>query len=199
MSEHNSLKNPAKEPKTITWPVLITFGVGVIVIGLLLNLFLIPKSQTEYDAQDAVISEKEMIVSAGTDVRAGRGAPSQDYGVEGDIYLNVSSGDVYLRSADSWGFESNLAALAHEQVTDPQSEDGDPGTPGELGSVGPAGPKGEPGETGQDGQDGQDGTQVSLGKEKPTGTCDQQDDIFINVKDMEFFTCVDKSWQQFTY
>lgn len=196
MSEDSYLKNTEESPKAITWPILIVFGVALLIVGLLLSFFLIPKAQSTFDATDSNISEAEMISSAGTEVRAGHGTPSKEYGAEGDIYLNVSNGDVFLRTADEWNFEANLAALAHERLTDPQGETDDTTQPDAPASVGPIGPQGEPGEKGQDGEDG---TQVSLGSEKPTDTCEQEDDIFINVKDMEFFTCVDSEWKAFTY
>ena len=58
----------------------------------------------------------------------GEGKPAAEKGNEGDLYLDVDSGDVYLKSAEGWSIIANLQ-----------------GPEGPQGSEGPKGEKGEPG------------------------------------------------------
>ena len=56
--------------------------------------------------------------------RSGSGAPADSLGINGDFYLNVSSGDVYEKTSGTYGVVDNL--------TGPQGNKGDTGDPGAV-------------------------------------------------------------------
>ena len=101
----------------------------------------------------------------------------------GDLYLNTESGNIYLRSADSWSVEpigviSNFAAPAEPGpagVAGPpgaagrQGPTGPEGPPGADGAIGPPGPRGESGEPGAQGPTGPAGTSGPPGPRGETG------------------------------
>lgn len=152
-----------------------------------------PEEEVPEETDDGADSPE--ILLAGSDVRAGVGTPSDAYGSEGDVFLNISNGDLYIRGASAWRSVGNLPDLAAERLA------GDAGAPGEPGATGEQGPAGEPGaqgEPGAPGAPGADGTQVFLGEETPTESCDADGDVFINAADLEFYTCTDGTWVPFT-
>lgn len=80
----------------------------------------------------------------------GAGAPSSGTGSNGDLYLRNTTGDVYQKSAGSWG--SPL-----ENLTGPQGIQGIPGTPGADGTDGTDGAPGSAGTPGTPGTNGTNG------------------------------------------
>ncbi len=72
-----------------------------------------------------------------TQWRSGNVAPSNALGLDGDFYLNVSTGNVYLRSAGVYNIIENI--------------NGQIGTTGATGATGPTGPTGPAGATFRDG------------------------------------------------
>lgn len=85
-------------------------------------------------------------------VHTGKGAPGEELGQPGDIYINADNGDFYINRNGTWVNEMNLAGPAGEQgVEGPQ------GPPGKDGADGEQGPQGPPGKDGVDGADGAQG------------------------------------------
>lgn len=68
---------------------------------------------------------------AGMQFISGEGAPTQDIGQPGDVYLDTSNGDLYKNENGSWQLQMNLV--------------------GPQGEQGPQGPQGPAGEDGADG------------------------------------------------
>src|SRR5690625_4987427 len=85
-------------------------------------------------------------VGGGMEFIAGEGAPSDETGNDGDVYLDTSSGDLYKKGNGAWTMLMNLVG--------PQGPQGEPGPQGEQGPQGDPGPQGEQGPPGADGQDG---------------------------------------------
>ena len=136
------------------------------------------------------VEKSPLTLPAGADVRAGNGTPSDTYGVQGDIYLNVANGDVYVRGATQWRRAGNLGAFASENLTGDQGQQGQQGEQGE---------QGKPGEPGASGSPGRPGTQVLLGKETPDPkACTDDGDIFINVVEHTFYKCTGGKWLAFS-
>jgi len=73
-------------------------------------------------------------------VHTGKGAPGEELGQPGDIYINADNGDFYINRNGTWVNELNLA-----------------GPPGKDGADGEQGPQGPPGKDGVDGADGAQG------------------------------------------
>jgi Pectate lyase superfamily protein/Collagen triple helix repeat (20 copies)/Bacteriophage Mu Gp45 spike protein len=92
----------------------------------------------------------------GTTFREGSGVPSSGLGNDGDSYLNVANGDVYLKVAGLWG--SPIGNLRG-----PVGADGAPGSPGAPGTPGAPGAPGIPGATGSPGAPGTDGAPGATG------------------------------------
>lgn len=82
----------------------------------------------------------------GSGLLTGYGRPSNDYGNEGDLYLDLSTYMLYIKSANGWQENGSL-----------KGEDGKDGQDGQDGRDGQDGHDGKDGKDGKDGQDGQDG------------------------------------------
>lgn len=94
----------------------------------------------------------------GSAILQGSGAPAASLGVDGDIYIDTVSRDVYRKAAGTWSIITNL-------------------------SGGPAGPKGDPGDQGDpgaDGSDGADGASVLTGSGVPAAGLGSVGDVYID-------------------
>lgn len=54
----------------------------------------------------------------GTSVLVGAGAPSAGLGGEGDVYIDSTTGDIYLKSAGVWNLQGNLSEVPLTTRTD---------------------------------------------------------------------------------
>ena len=73
----------------------------------------------------------------GTTWHNGESVPASDLGSNGDLYLHLTTGDVYVKDGGVWGKRANIR--------------GPEGPKGDRGEVGPEGPKGDQGESGPPG------------------------------------------------
>lgn len=126
--------------------------------------------------------EAPTVLPAGADVRVGTGAPDLAYGAEGDVYIDLATANVYVRTASEWRAAGNIRTAAHENLT------------GEQGEQGAQGEQGEQGATGEQGAPGTDGTQVVLGVGTPGDPCEADGDVFIDTEGLIFYECVAGSW-----
>lgn len=94
-------------------------------------------------------------------VHTGKGAPGEELGQPGDIYINADNGDFYINRNGTWVNEMNL--------TGPKGEQGPPGEPGVEGPQGPPGKGGADGEQGPQGPPGKDGVDGADGEQGPQG------------------------------
>lgn len=90
---------------------------------------------------------------AGTMLYSGAGAPSTGLGLNGDVYLDLATGDFYRKAAGAWTVAGNLRGPAGP--TGAQGPQGLTGTTGPQGPQGPTGAAGSPGAAGAAGADGQ--------------------------------------------
>jgi len=128
------------------------------------------------------------ILPAGSDVRAGSGAPEAGKGYEGDVYIDILTADVYLFQ-DDWTFVGNIRASAAETLTGEQGPAGEQGPQGAEGAQGPSGAPGAPGAS---------GTQVMLGTAAPDDAeCTADGDVFIDTAAVQFYACTDDAWVLF--
>ncbi|WP_130504533.1 collagen-like triple helix repeat-containing protein [Microterricola gilva] len=140
-----------------------------------------PLDQAELEA---MIAE---LMPTGSVVRAGVGAPSVDAGLDGDLYIDLESANVYLRQDGVWVSVGNIRQNAAENLT---------GEQGEQGETGATGAQGEPGKPGKPGEPGVAGTQVSLGtgSPDPAADCGADGDIYLDTSNMAFYTCAAGVW-----
>lgn len=112
----------------------------------------------------------EEILPAGSAVRAGTGVPEAGKGYQGDVYIDVTTSDVYVFLDDEWVFAGNIRQSAAENLT------------GETGAAGADGATGATGATGETGAPGAPGTQILLGSGTPDNeTCTADGDIYIDT------------------
>ncbi len=71
----------------------------------------------------------EEILPAGAAVRAGTGVPEAGKGYEGEVYIDISTSDVYLFQDDDWTLVGNIRAEAAENLTGATGAAGAAGAP----------------------------------------------------------------------
>jgi hypothetical protein len=188
-------------PVTRGW--LIGFGIAIVVLSFVaafLGAWLARPATVEAAptpeptaTADSVDYEEALaeILPAGSAVRAGTGAPESGKGYEGDVYIDVSTADVYLFQ-DDWVLVGNIRTSAAENLT------GETGPQGEQGATGETGAAGEQGEQGEQGATGAPGTQVTLGLGAPEAErCTTDGDLYIDTETIAFYECSGGEWTLF--
>lgn len=138
-----------------------------------------PKSSAEVEE---IIKD---VLPAGSAVRAGKGAPTEGKGYQGDVYIDVSTADVYVFRDGQWVLAGNIKQSAAENLT---------GAQGETGATGETGAQGE---QGAQGEAGTPGTQVLLGSGAPQDeTCQTDGDVYIDTASVptQFYSCASGAW-----
>lgn len=150
------------------------------------TVYVTPEPEAPVDQADVETMIAELMPT-GSLVRVGVGAPSVDAGADGDLYIDVSTSNVYLRRDGVWSFVGNLKENAAENLA------GEDGTDGAQGATGA---QGEPGKPGKPGEPGVAGTQVSIGTSAPDASngCGVDGDIYLDTVAMEFYTCAAGAW-----
>lgn len=185
-------------PVTRGW--LIGLGIAIVVLSFVaafLGAWLARPATVEAaptpeptSTADSVDYEEALgeILPAGSAVRAGTGAPESGKGYEGDVYIDISSADVYLFQ-DDWVLVGNIRTSAAENLTGETGPQGEQGATGETGQQGEAGAPGEPGAP---------GTQVSLGLGAPVqDQCTTDGDLYIDTESLAFYECASGDWVRF--
>ncbi|UOE43470.1 collagen-like triple helix repeat-containing protein [Agromyces larvae] len=144
------------------------------------------EDDSDDDSADDEIVEAE-VLPAGSDVRAGSGTPSNAYGADGDVFIDITTANLYFFRDGGWTAVGNLRTAAVDHLTGAQ------GKQGEQGKQGAQGKQGKPGEPGEPGADG---TQVVLGSESPgeDDPCEVDGSIFVNTATTGFYLCTDGVW-----
>ncbi len=129
----------------------------------------------------AKLSEVGANGAPGSVWRPGTGAPANSLGVDGDLYLNTATGDVYERYAGAYTFQGNIkgpvgvtGATGPAGPTGPQGQGatgatGTAGTTGAVGQTGAQGATGAQGQTGAQGNTGPGGAAGATGAQGNTG------------------------------
>ena len=159
---------PAPAPAGVSRTALIWIGVAVVVLSFVAS-FLGATLARSNDADEAVpapvASETqpstedyeaalEEILPAGAAVRAGAGVPESGKGYEGEVYIDISTSDVYLFKDGEWVNVGNIRASAAENLT------------GETGAAGEQARLARPVPRARRGAPGAPGTQISLETER---------------------------------
>lgn len=185
---------------SVTRGWLIGFGIAIVVLSFvaaLLGGWLARSASTAAattpeptPTAESVDYEEALadILPAGSAVRAGTGAPEAGKGYEGDVYIDISSADVWLFQ-DDWVLVGNIRTSAAENLSGEQGPQGEQGATGETG---------QQGETGAPGEPGAPGTQVSLGLGPPAqDQCTTDGDLHIDTEALEFYECASGGWVAF--
>lgn len=194
IDEQSPTAAPGAPAPPVTRGWLIGFGIAIVVLSFVaafLGAWLAPPAAVEAAptpeptaTADSVDYEEALaeILPAGSAVRAGTGAPESGKGYEGDVYIDVSTADVYLFQ-DDWVLVGNIRTSAAENLT---------------GETGPQGEQGATGEQGEQGAAGESGTQVTLGLGAPEADrCTTDGDLYIDTETVEFYECAGGEWALF--
>lgn len=94
----------------------------------------------------------------------GEGLPTNDLGLTGDYYLNISTADIFKKISSSWQRIGNIKGTQGLQgLTGEQGPRGVKGDRGDTGPAGPQGPQGTMGKSGSIWYDGVGEPETSLG------------------------------------
>ena len=93
--------------------------------------------------------------------------PSDSDGKNGDVFVNISTWDIFLKVGGAWQPAGNIKGAQGEKGD--RGEIGPQGPQGEQGPQGPAGADGKDGKDGLDGKDGKDGIDGKNGADGKDG------------------------------
>lgn len=105
----------------------------------------------------------------------GEGEPSADSGKVGDLYLNTTNYDIYVKTESGWKVIGNV-----------KGQDGLPGKDGATGSAG---------QDGEDGKDGQDGATWLYGEGAPADDLGKEGDLYLNTATYDIYNKTASGWK----
>ena len=160
----------------------------------------------------------------GSTFLAGANDPAATDGKNGDIYVNTTTWDFFLKISGAWNKLGNLKGAQGEKGEKgdkgDQGEKGDKGDQGEKGDKGDKGDQGEkgdkgdkgdqgepgkdgfdgedgaPGADGKDGKDGADGASVLTGSGKPAADLGKDGDSYIDIATWDFYSKQNGKWKK---
>ena len=155
----------------------------------------------------------------GSTFLAGANDPAATDGKNGDIYVNTTTWDFFLKISGAWNKLGNLKGAQGDKGDKgdkgDQGEKGDKGDQGEKGDKGDKGDQGEkgdkgdkgdkgedgfdgedgaPGADGKDGKDGENGASVLTGSGKPAADLGKDGDSYIDIATWDFYTKNNGKW-----
>ncbi|WP_230770114.1 G5 domain-containing protein, partial [Streptococcus pneumoniae] len=130
----------------------------------------------------------------GKDVLNGKVNPQPNQGKNGDKYINIETGDVYVKNNGNWDKEGNIKGPKGDKGAD--GAKGEKGDRGERGLTGAQGAKGADGAAGRDGRDGRDGKDVLNGKVNPEANQGKDGDKYVNTETGDVFVKNNGNWDK---
>ncbi|HEV4028562.1 TPA: G5 domain-containing protein, partial [Streptococcus pneumoniae] len=127
----------------------------------------------------------------GKDVLNGKVNPQPNQGKNGDKYINIETGDVYVKNNGNWDKEGNIKGPKGDKGAD--GAKGEKGDQGERGLTGAQGAKGADGAVGRDGRDGKD---VLNGKANPEAHQGKDGDKYVNTETGDVFVKNNGNWDK---
>ncbi|MDS2535794.1 G5 domain-containing protein [Streptococcus pneumoniae] len=127
----------------------------------------------------------------GKDVLNGKVNPQPNQGKNGDKYINIETGDVYVKNNGNWDKEGNIKGPKGDKGAD--GAKGEKGDRGERGLTGAQGAKGADGAAGRDGRDGKD---VLNGKVNPEANQGKDGDKYVNTETGDVFVKNNGNWDK---
>ena len=89
----------------------------------------------------------------------GEANPENDFGQDGDLFINSNTGDLFKKEEDAWKQVANLKGAKGDK-----GDKGETGAKGDAGAQGQAGAKGDKGEAGAPGAKGDKGDKGDKGE-----------------------------------
>lgn len=109
----------------------------------------------------------------------GEANPENDFGQDGDLFINSNTGDLFKKEEDAWKQVANLKGA--------KGDKGETGAKGDTGAQGQAGAKGDKGDKGAPGAKGDKGDKGDKGEAGANGfgTQEQYDNIISRLEALE--------------
>ena len=164
-----------------------------------------------YKAAGGEMSYDEWLASIkgadGAQLLADTKDPSDSDGKNGDVFVNITTWDIFYKVGGAWQPAGNIRGPQGEQG--PKGDKGDPGEQGPKGDQGPAGPAGQDGKDGKDGQDGKDGKDGKDGQDgkdgkdgasfltgngAPAADFGNDGDTYLDLDSFDLYTKADGEW-----
>lgn len=127
--------------------------------------------------------------SDGSSLRAGISDPDNSEGNNGDVYVNTSSWEIFLKVGGVW---QSMGSIKGEKGD--QGEQGPKGDQGDIGPQGPQGPQGPKGDDGANGLNGQDGASILYGYGRPDDANGRDGDCYVDLNNFDFYAKRDGHW-----
>lgn len=172
-----------------------------------------------YKAAGGTMSYDEWLESVkgadGASLLADTRNPSDADGKNGDVFVNISTWDLFIKVGGAWQPAGNIKGAQGEK-----GEKGDIGPQGPQGEQGPQGPAGkdgadgkdgkdgadgkdgkdgldgQAGKDGKDGADGKDGTSFLAGNGRPANTLGNEGDTYFDYVNKDFYEKVGGFWRK---
>ncbi|MGN0815103.1 MAG: InlB B-repeat-containing protein [Candidatus Coproplasma sp.] len=109
----------------------------------------------------------------------GEGEPSEEIGKDGDIYLDETTCDLYVKESGAWSYCTNIKGS---------------GTNGTDGADGKDGLNGTDGKDGENGADGKDGATWLTGEGEPSEEIGKDGDLYLDKSTCDVYLKADGDW-----
>ena len=131
--------------------------------------------------------------ATGRSIHTGSTRPDSAQGQNGDIFVNVLTGDLYKKDNGTWKLIGNVKGSRGDK-----GDTGTQGPKGDKGDTGAQGPKGDKGDTGAQGPKGDTGAtgrSIHTGSTRPDNVQGQNGDVFVNVLTGDLYKKDNGTWK----
>ena len=139
-----------------------------------------------YKAAGGTMSYDEWLESVrgadGASLLANTSNPSDADGKNGDVFVNISTWDIFLKVGGTWQPAGNIKGAQGEK--------------GDRGEIGPQGPQGEQGPQGPAGADGKDGASFLSGNGRPANSLGNDGDTYFDFVNKDFYQKANGFWKK---
>ena len=160
-----------------------------------------------YKAAGGTMSYDEWLDSVkgadGASLLADTKNPSDSDGKNGDVFVNISTWDIFLKVGGAWQPAGNIKGAQGEKgdrgeigPQGPQGEQGPQGPAGADGKDGKDGIDGKDGKDGKDGADGKDGTSFLSGNGRPANSLGNDGDTYFDFVNKDFYQKANGFWKK---
>ena len=131
--------------------------------------------------------------ATGRSIHTGSTRPDSAQGQNGDVFVNVLTGDLYKKDNGTWKLIGNVKGSRGDK-----GDTGTQGPKGDKGDTGAQGPKGDKGDTGAQGPKGDTGAtgrSIHTGSTRPDNVQGQNGDVFVNVLTGDLYKKDNGTWK----
>jgi hypothetical protein len=133
-----------------------------------------------------------VVIGEGTDILTGHGAPTDDMGIDNELYIDVDTGNLYKKLSGHWVLQASLKGPKGDKGDKGDQGDAGPqgaaGSAGATGATGAAGAKGDKGDTGDAGSAGASGLSLHVGTGAPGSGLGVVGDSYIDGASFNFYS-----------